>query len=130
MDFLESVFTAAASPPANGNGNDGEAVLPLALFLEDAGPQSLFHNAPPPTKDEPHPKHPLGADNIVQELLLCGLNEAQLTKHAFLAVWAYYTLWDAQRAVIAMLYLGFPDTYGCGHLNCLQARIPALISAQ
>lgn len=103
--------------------------MPLAVFLEDTGPQCLFHSAPPASRECPHP---LGAQNVAHDLLVPGMHEGHLTKQAFLAVWAYYTLVDAPRAVAALLYLGFPDTYGCAARRlsaCCLWKCPATVLA-
>ena len=81
--------------------------LPLELLTEDSGTESFFHCAPPATSPT---QHCLGVQTI-QELMLEGSDEGRLTLDAYLGLWAYCTLLDARKAVIAMLYLGYPDTY-------------------
>lgn len=84
-----------------------DGLLPLDLLLEDTGPQSLFHHAPPVSN---HAEHPLGKQNI-RSLLVKGASTRKLPLESFLCIWAYCALVDARKTVIAMLYLGYPDTY-------------------
>jgi hypothetical protein len=84
-----------------------DGLLPLDLLLEDTGPQSLFHHAPPVSN---HAEHPLGKQNI-RSLLVHGIHARKLPLESFLCIWAYCALVDARKAVVAMLYLGYPDTY-------------------
>jgi hypothetical protein len=85
-------------------GRDG--LLPLDLLLADTGPHSLFHHAPPASTSA---EHPLGKQNI-RSLLVRGSHTRMLPLESFLCIWAYCTLVDAKKAVLAMLYLAYPDT--------------------
>lgn len=87
--------------------SERDGLLPLDLLIEDTGPQSLFHHAPPVSN---HAEHPLGKQNI-RALLVMGADRRRLPLESFLCIWAYCALVDARKAVIAMLYLGYPDAY-------------------
>ena len=95
---------AAAAPPPPPAGH-----LPLDLLLKDTDTQSFFHCAPPASTPE---AHPLGISSV-NELLVAGADTGHVSLEAFLAIWAYCTLLDARKTAMAMLYLGFPDTYEC-----------------
>lgn len=97
--FLRAQFEQRCSPI--------DGLLPLDLLLEDTGPQSLFHNAPPVSS---HAEHPLGKQNI-RSLLVHSIHTRKLPLESFLCIWAYCALVDARKAVVAMLYLGYRDTY-------------------
>lgn len=97
--FLKAQFHSRCS--------ERDGLLPLELLLEDTGPQSLFHHAPPVSN---HAEHPLGKQNI-RSLLVMGMDRRRLPLESFLCIWAYCALIDARKTVIAMLYLGYPDAY-------------------
>lgn len=99
VSFLKSQFQRRCS--------ERDGLLPLDLLLEDTGPQSLFYHAPPVANNA---EHPLGKQNI-RTLLVRAIHTHKLPLESFLCIWAYCALVDAPRAVTAMLYLGYSDTY-------------------
>jgi hypothetical protein len=56
--------------------------------------------------------HPLAVSRV-KELLVAGADTGYISLESFLCIWAYCALLDARKTVMAMVYLGFPDTYEC-----------------
>lgn len=97
--FLKSIFNHRCT---------ASRLFPVDLLMQDTGPSSLFHNAPPAVDDD---DHPLGRSNM-RQLLVRGTDTRYLPLESFLAVWAYCTLINTRRTIMAMMYLGYPDGYG------------------
>lgn len=99
VEFLKSIFQHRCT---------SSNVFPIDLLLQDTGPASLFHNAPPTVSAD---EHPLGWANI-RQLLVRGSDPRYLPLESFLSIWAYCTLNNPRKTVMAMMYLGYPDGYG------------------
>jgi hypothetical protein len=109
-------------------------LVPLSLLLEDSGPESMFHNAPPSidaqarmrkvTRDVMFPicqssktAAPGSAKGTPASLqgLARSADEVAVALDVYLCIWAFCTMTDARGTLAAMLYMGFPDTYDrCG----------------
>lgn len=107
--------------------------MPLRLLLQDCGPESLFHNAPPPPEAQAlmrdvtqqlllttRAEHGGSAGNVQRRpprpanLTARSQNAGDVDLDAFLSIWAFCAVTDAKATLAAILYLGFPDTYkGC-----------------
>jgi hypothetical protein len=98
--FLSGLFQRRCHP--------GTGTMSLDLLLNDTGPSSLFHNAPPALKEENFPLR----QSYIEHLLIDGSDDRNLTLEGFLCLWAYCALVDARQTVKALLYVGFPDSYG------------------
>lgn len=102
VEFLTSIFRRRCT---------ASNVFPIDLLLQDTGPASLFHNAPPATTPD---DHPLGWASI-RQLLVRSSDPRYLPLESFLSIWAYCTMVNPRKSVMAMVYLGYPGGYGrCG----------------
>jgi EF hand associated len=124
VKFLTAMFDKRA--------HDG--LMPLQLLLDDSGPDSFHHNAPPspesqslmrqvtqrvlfPTSEQSLAaplQHNARPTSGYQRMQSSDRGGAAISLNTYLCIWAFCTMTDARATLAAMLYMGFPDTYdGC-----------------